>query len=339
MRDRLRSLDPSLFSLVMATGIVAVAARAEGVGPLAEPLLWLNVACYAGLCAAFLARLALFPRAHLDDLRSHRRAMGYFTLPAGTAVLGMDALVIGGSPGTARILWFVAGVLWVLCVYAVPMALVTRRDKPSLDQGLSGTWLVWVVATQATSVLGTRVAGTFGAAADDVLLLTTVLWLVGGMFYLWIIQLIIRRLLFGPAPDDLSPTHWIDMGALAVSALAGATLLQVPGASPLIQTLRPFVAGLTLVFWGTATWWIPWLVLFGLWRYAIERRPAAFEVGLWGLVFPLGMYTVATRATSGALQLPALATVAAGFVWVAVVAWAATMLDLLLTGLRHRRPR
>lgn len=188
-----------LFSLVMATGIVAVAVRTEGVGALPEPLLWLNVAFYAGLRAAFLARLALFPRAHVDDLRTHRRAMGYFTL------------------------------------------------------------------------------------------------------------------------------------------LAGATLLQVPGSPPLIHALRPFVAGLTLLLWGTATWWIPRLVLFGIWRYAIERRPLAFEVGLRGLVFPLGLYTVATRATAAALHLPPLATIASGFVWVAVVAWAATMLDLLLAALRRAR--
>ncbi len=321
----------------MATGIVAIAARSEDLGDLASALFWMNIVFYGVLWAAYLVRLARFPRSHLDDLRSHGRAMGYFTVPAATAVLGVDVLVIGGSVDAARALWFATAVLWVGLVYAVPVTLVTRQDKPTLEEGLKGTWLVWVVATQGTSILGARVADTFGSGADQVIVLATALWLVGGMFYLWVIQMIVRRLFFTRlAPGELSPTYWIDMGAVAISTLAGATLLQVATNYPLLQQMRPFTVGLTLLFWATATWWIPWLVVMGVWRHLLRRHPITFEAGFWGMVFPLGMYTVATQTTADVLDLPTLSTIASGFWWIALAAWVATMADLLLTPLLRK---
>ena len=338
MKQRLRSLDPAWFAMVMATGIVALAAHVEGVPRIPTGLLWLSIAFYGVLCVAYLARLVLFPRAHLADLRSHGRAMGYFTLPAATAVLGVDVFTIAASVGAARSLWFATAALWLVLVYAVPVALVIQPDKPAFEKGLQGTWLVWVVATQGTATLGTDVATTFGAGTHQMLLLTTSVWLVGGMFYLWVIQLIVRRLFFRPLdPDELSPTYWIDMGAVAISALAGAALLQHVAEYPLLAKLAPFVAGVTMLFWAVATWWIPWLVVMGVWRHGIRRQPLTFEVGLWGLVFPLGMYTVATRTTADVLRLPALATIASGFVWIAIVAWAATIADLIVTPLLQKR--
>lgn len=324
----------------MATGIIGLAARSEGIPAVPQALLWLNVAFYAALVAAFVGRLVLHPRAHLQDLRTHGRAMGYFTLPAGTAVLGVQVLDVGGSLGVARILWFVTLALWLVFVYAIPVTLVTRPDKPEPAQGLTGTWLVWIVATQGTSILGTRVAGSFGSARHEIILACTALWLAGGMFYLWVIQLIVRRMFFSPLnPAQLSPTYWIDMGAVAISTLAGASLLNVAGNDPLTIQLRPFIAGLTLLFWSTATWWIPWLVIMGVWRHWVRRHPLWFEVGFWGMVFPLGMYTVATANTGRALQLPILNSMASGFVWVALVVWAAALIDLVITRARQTWPR
>jgi tellurite resistance protein TehA-like permease len=337
MPGHLRTLNPAWFAAVMATGIVAIAAH---IGGIPAVLFWINIALYVVLWCAYLARLALFPRAHLDDLRNHARAMGYFTIPAGTAVLGVDVLVIGGSVDVARVLWFATVVLWLVLVYAVPAILVARRDKPPLETGLTGTWLVWVVATQGLAILGTRVAGTFGSGSDVVILVTSSAWLVGGMFYVWIIALIVRRLFFSPLqPGELSPTYWIDMGAMSISALAGATLLQAAGTDDLVQRTEPFVAGLTLLFWATATWWIPWLLVMGVWRHVIEHHALTFDAGFWGIVFPLGMYAVTTHTVADALAVPVLDSVTPALVWVAAAAWAGTVLDLLLTPVVRARRR
>ena len=72
-----------------------------------------------------------------------------------------------------------------------------------------------------------------------------------------------RYMFVAMAPEDFAPTDWINMGAAAISALAGATLVQHASLSPLAGEVVPFVKGLTLLFWAVATWWIPLLVVLG----------------------------------------------------------------------------
>ena len=57
------------------------------------------------------------------------------------------------------------------------------------------------------------------------------------------------------------------MGAVAISTLSGATLILDAQRSPLLQSMLPFLRGFTLFFWATGTWWIPMLVILGLWRH------------------------------------------------------------------------
>jgi tellurite resistance protein TehA-like permease len=62
--------------------------------------------------------------------------------------------------------------------------------------------------------------------------------------------------------------------------------------------MRPFVNGTTLILWAWATWWIPLLAFFGVWRHLVRRSPLTYAPLYWSLVFPLGMYAVATYRLS-----------------------------------------
>ena len=79
-------LFPGYFALVMATGIVSIATNLLGLKWIATPLLWVNVIAYASLSVLFVARLLMYPRRVLDDLRDRARGAGFFTLVAGTCV-------------------------------------------------------------------------------------------------------------------------------------------------------------------------------------------------------------------------------------------------------------
>ena len=116
------------------------------------------------------------------------------------------------------------------------------------------------------------------------------------MLYIWIIALIFYRYTFFPLdPRQLAPPYWINMGAMAISTLAGTIFAQNATESPLLTQLHPFVVGLTLLFWATATWWIPLLVALGVWRHIIRQVSLTYDVVYWSAVFPLGMYTACTH--------------------------------------------
>lgn len=222
----LASLHPAYFALVMATGIVSIAAQLSGFGTIARGLFALNVACYLVLWVLYVLRLARHPRAVWTDLSSHVRGVGFFTTVAATCVLGTQFVVLGESPDVGVVLFGLGVLLWLVLTYTVFTLLTVRVEKPALAAGIHGGWLVAVVAAQSVSVLGSQLAPHLGAQQDTVLFFSLVMWLGGGMLYIWTISLIFYRYTFFPmSPADLSPPYWINMGAVAISTLAGTFLV------------------------------------------------------------------------------------------------------------------
>jgi tellurite resistance protein TehA-like permease len=330
IREAVARLHPAYFAMVMATGIVAVASDLRGLRSVALGLCWLNVGLYVILWALTIARAVFFRRELVADLGDHNRCVGFFTTVAATCVLGNQFVVIVREPRVAVALWYFGTVLWAVATYTIFTVLTVKQEKPPLSEGINGGWLVAVVAAQSVSALGGLVAGEFAAARPVVLFFTLVMWLGGGMLYIWIIVLIFYRYsFFSFEPGQLAPPYWINMGAVAISTLAGAVLIDNARDAPLLMELLPFLKGLTLLFWSTATWWIPLLVLLGVWRHVIRRFPLRYEVIYWSMVFPLGMYTAATHRMSQVLEVPFLMTFPQYFLYAALAAWTVTFGSLL----------
>jgi tellurite resistance protein TehA-like permease len=336
----LAGMHPAYFALVMATGIESLACELLGLHPIAVALLACNLAFYPALWGLLIARAIRHPGRVRADLSHHGRAVGFFTIVAATCVLGSQCLVIGDRFDAALALWIAGIALWAILVYAVFAILTVKAEKPALAEGLHGGWLVAVVAAQSVSVLGAQLAPGLGGHAPEALVFSLAMWLGGGMLYLWIIGLIFYRYtFFTMSPSELSPPYWINMGAAAISTLAGATLVGAAPHSPVLAQILPFVRGLTLMWWATATWWIPMLVILGIWRHVIRKFPLRYDPLYWGAVFPLGMYTVCTLRLSRAVDAPFLAAISRVAVWIALAAWtvvAAAMVRHLAGALRRR---
>jgi len=331
-------LFPGYFALVMATGIISIAAHLLEMRTVALALLILNVIAYVVLWVLLFLRLILFFPRIRSDIADHVRGPGFFTIVAGTCVLGSQLVIVAGRYSAAAILWFAALLFWLVIMYTFFTAVTIRENKPSIETGLSGTWLIAVVATQSISVLGTLLVGQWEGYREPLLFFTLSMFLIGCMLYVLLITLIFYRFTFvNVTSATLTPPYWINMGAVAITTLAGARLILAAPGSEVLNELSAFLKGFTLFFWAAGTWWIPLLFILGFWRHVYKRFPLRYDPQYWGMVFPLGMYTVCTFQLSNAVSFPPLLVIPRYFIYLALAAWVAAAAGLIHSLLVKRR--
>ena len=71
------------------------------------------------------------------------------------------------------------------------------------------------------------------------------------------------------------------------------------------------------------------LLVLGVWRHVFRRFPLRYDPLYWGAVFPLGMYSAATRQMAIALELPFLGPLPWIMFVAALVAWTVVFAGLL----------
>lgn len=327
----LRDMSPSCFGLVMATGIVSLALWMMSYPRLAAGLFYLNAAQYLVLWVLYGLRVCFHARNFFGDLVDHARAPGYFTLVAASGILSAQFILLENDYGMARWLWLLSLLLWLVLTYTIFMALTIKDNKPPLDRSISGGWLLAVVATQSIAVSSSLLATHEGQTMQMGLnLLALSMWLWGGMLYILIMGLIFYRYSFFPfGVRDLTPPYWINMGAMAISVLAGTQLVHNAGQSSFLLSILPFIKGFTLFYWAAGSWWIPLLLCLGVWRYLLRRYPFSYDPMYWGAIFPLGMYAACTWQLEASMGLGLPDILPRFFLFAACLGWLLIFISML----------
>jgi tellurite resistance protein TehA-like permease len=266
-----------------------------------------------------------------NDLASPQMVFSFFTLIAASNILGLQ-LELRGYATAAAVLWLTALSIWLALTYFSFGLLILSNSAAAPDLVVRGGWLLAIVATQSLVILGARLAAaTLDPGSALLFFLIHALWGIAVVLYGLFITLFAHRVLyFRVDPDDLTAPLWVIMGAAAISANAGAALIGAVKQPGFLHAMSPFIGAASLIAWAWGTWWIPLLVMFGIWKHGIRRARLSYTAALWSMVFPLGMYAVATDRLSVIAELPPLRALAHGMAWIAVAAWLITALGLML---------
>nr|WP_256070049.1 tellurite resistance/C4-dicarboxylate transporter family protein [Streptomyces sp. DvalAA-14] len=300
-----RGLHAGAGAGVMATGIVSVGLQLIGYEVLSLIGLAVCWLWWVLLALAFTFRL-LRERARWI---AEARTPPALTAVAASTLLGTRLSVLGWQ-STAAALLALAVLVWPGLLVSVMLRLTHRMP--------GGVFLICVPAP-GIAVLAGRLsvadgAGWLSSAALAFVCLGLVLYVVA------LTRFDVRQIFTG-AGDQ-----WVAGGALAISALAGSTLIgSTRWTGDAHQGLR--AASLLLLALAFATW-VPLV-------YAEIRRPRlSYDVRRWSTIFPLGMTAVASLSLSTSAGVDWLEPLGRVLLWVAVGAWLLTFSGLVKTLVR-----
>jgi tellurite resistance protein TehA-like permease len=329
-----QGLSPGYFPFLMATSIISTGSFLLGPSWLSRVLLVIASAGFAVLIVALVIQLVFFRSSVAAGWHDPGRVFGFFAIAAGMDVFGIR-LAAAGHPLATAILAGAAAAVWLVLTYGIPASLLVARSRDSVVGDVNGTWLLWVVATMSLSVGASTLVPAWPSESGLLAPVAVGLWSIGLVLYLLLVSLILLHWLTVPmTPQTLTPPYWILMGATAIIVLAGARILGLP-AVPAVRAAAGFVEGFSFALWAFGTWWVPLLVVLGIWRHVRQRWPLTYEPTLWSVVFPLGMYSVATLTFGKVAHLAFMEPLSRFMLWVALAAWIAVAAALVA---RIRRP-
>lgn len=324
----LEHLSPGYFALVMGTGIISIGLHEIGLEAISLALLAIAACAYVTLWVLFVWRAITHRAAMLHDLRAPEIAFAYFTVVAGTNVLAVRLLLLDLS-AFALPLVFVGAALWCVFGYVLPwQVLMTRDGKPILAR-TNGTWFIWAVASQSLAVALARIQPFFPANTSWIGLFAVLSWSVGVALYAGIAVLVLLRIIhFGITPKEFEPPYWVAMGAMAIAVVAGSNIVAMQSA-PMVDATRVLIGGTVAVFWSFCLWLIPMLVGAGVWRHVVHRVAISYVPTLWSIVFPVGMFAVASINLGRVDHLPAVEAIGVVCVYIALFVWAVVFVGML----------
>lgn len=237
--------------------------------------------------------------------------------------IDMGQPFIGHSALTIAMILLAANILMALgSGIVVPFMMFISHDH-RLDK-LTGIWLMPVVPAEVAAASGglllPHLAGI--AVQKTFMVISLGLWALSvPLAFLMLGFLFLRLAVHKLPPKEMAISTWISLGTLGTGIMG---LIGLGKSLPvLFGSLGHAMDGAAVLgsfaLWGFGLWWLVLSILITI-HYAYRGLP--FNLGWWGLTFPLGVFTGGTDMLYGQVHVGLIAALAHLFYIMLVLFWA-----------------
>ena len=333
----IRQFTPNWFTVSMGTGVVALIISEF---PMLKALTWqlgtglwyFNILLFVLFSVLYGLRWAFYPHEAKQIFQHPSMSLFLGTIPMALATilngfLKYGQLIYGDTAvQIAQTLWYADVVLALLVAWAVPFAMY-RHQEHALQQ-MTAVWLLPIVACEVAASSGGLLLGHLAADTHAVAILLGcyVLWGVSVLPAFAILTILMLRLVLHKLPEkELAVSSWLALGPIGTAALAllvlghqAPMLMASLGLAQLGQLFQQAGILASLILLGFGLWWLGIAVLTTL-HHAKQDLP--FNLGWWGLTFPLGVYTLAILTLAQQLNLAFLYAIGYAFAAILMLLW------------------
>ena len=333
----IRQFTPNWFTVSMGTGVVALIVSEF---PMLKAFTWqlgtglwyFNILLFVLFSVLYGLRWAFYPHEAKQIFQHPSMSLFLGTIPMALATILNGFLKYGqfiyGDTAVqiAQTLWYADVVLALLVAWAVPFAMY-RHQEHALQQ-MTAVWLLPIVACEVAASSGGLLLGHLAADTHAVAILlgSYVLWGVSVLPAFAILTILMLRLVLHKLPEkELAVSSWLALGPIGTAALAllvlghqAPMLMASLGLAQLGQLFQQAGILASLILLGFGLWWLGIAVLTTL-HHAKQDLP--FNLGWWGLTFPLGVYTLAILTLAQQLNLAFLYAVGYAFAAILMLLW------------------
>ena len=336
-QNLIRQFTPNWFTVSMGTGVVALIVSEF---PMLKAFTWqlgtglwyFNILLFVLFSVLYGLRWAFYPHEAKQIFQHPSMSLFLGTIPMALATI-LNGFLKYGQPiygdtavQIAQTLWYADVVLALLVAWAVPFAMY-RHQEHALQQ-MTAVWLLPIVACEVAASSGGLLLGHLAADTHAVAILLGcyVLWGVSVLPAFAILTILMLRLVLHKLPEkELAVSSWLALGPIGTAALAllvlghqAPTLMASLGLAQLGQLFQQAGILASLILLGFGLWWLGIAVLTTL-HHAKQDLP--FNLGWWGLTFPLGVYTLAILTLAQQLNLAFLYAVGYAFATILMLLW------------------
>lgn len=336
-QNLIRQFTPNWFTVSMGTGVVALIVSEF---PMIKALTWqlgtglwyFNILLFVLFSVLYGLRWAFYLHEAKQIFQHPSMSLFLGTIPMALATI-LNGFLKYGQPiygdtavQIAQTLWYADVVLALLVAWAVPFAMY-RHQEHALQQ-MTAVWLLPIVACEVAASSGGLLLGHLAADTHAVAILlgSYVLWGVSVLPAFAILTILMLRLVLHKLPEkELAVSSWLALGPIGTAALAllvlghqAPTLMASLGLAQLGQLFHQAGILASLILLGFGLWWLGIAVLTTL-HHAKQDLP--FNLGWWGLTFPLGVYTLAILNLAQQLNLAFLYAVGYAFAAILMLLW------------------